>query len=153
MHFHANSTLCVRAASPAMSAQPTDPAARVVNEADRESNRWETHKEALRTFYKAPCLVQSLGLGTAGGLGLGALRWMNSRDVRAAGTWGAVAAGLLSCSSWYVCRRAMYDSMNEETVLLQEAVNAVQQGDKERQQQALDKLAMCRAKKEAREAG
>ena len=75
--------------------------------------------ESFLSFYRAPCLKQSVTLGFAGGIGIGTLRFTTSRNASAAGTWGAVVGGLLAGSTWFVCRRAMYASAYEEAQLLQ----------------------------------
>ena len=95
------------------------PDALVINQEDREDARSASRWESLRTFHRAPCLLQSIGLGVSGGLGLGALRYMTYRNRRTAFTWGAVVGGLLYGTSWYVCRRAMYQRVEAEASLLQ----------------------------------
>ena len=113
-----------------------------------DTDRWASLKESLLTFHRAPCLGSSLGSGVVGGVGLGALRYYGARDLRAAGTWGAVAGGLLCASNWYVCRRTMYRSVHEETALLQEIVDAVGSADDERRLAAMKKLEAYRAARE-----
>lgn len=87
----------------------------VVTTSEGEASVWDS----LLTFHKAPCLKQSLALGSAGGVGIGSLRFATYRHVPSALTWGAMVGGLLACSSWFVCRRSLYSSVQEEVQLLQ----------------------------------
>uniref|UniRef100_A0A7S4B0F3 Cytochrome c oxidase assembly protein COX20, mitochondrial n=1 Tax=Chrysotila carterae TaxID=13221 RepID=A0A7S4B0F3_CHRCT len=99
-------------------AAPDEPAAVVVNDEDREQAKRETRWKALMTFHHAPCLAQSVGLGVAGGTSIGVLRYLTSKQPMNALNWGAVVGGLLYGSTWFVCRRAMYKSIEEEAKLL-----------------------------------
>eukprot|EP00966_Prymnesium_polylepis_P228744 5293703-Prymnesium_polylepis.1 len=98
-----------------------DPAV-IVTQEDGQRSAAGSVWESLFSFYRAPCLRQSLALGSAGGAGYGCLRYMTSRNLPTAATWGAVVGGLLAGSSWFVCRRAMYSAIYEETQLLQRVI-------------------------------
>lgn len=90
----------------------------VINHGDHEEAKpsvWSS----MASFHRAPCLAQSLGLGGAGGAALGLLRLVSGSSGKAAGLWGATAAGLLAGTSWFTCRRAMYASRQSELDLLQ----------------------------------
>ena len=50
---------------------------------------------------------------------------MTGSGGKVAFTWGSVVAGLLSGTSWFTCRRAMYMNVRHEVDL----VERVQQGD------------------------
>ena len=119
---------------------PGEPAAHVVNEANRDEARWEALLTAFGSFHRAPCLGQSLGVGSAGGAGLAALRYVTARDVRSASTWGLVTGGLLCASNWYVCRRAMYRTINAESSMLQKLVDAANQRDPKAKEEAIAAL-------------
>ena len=91
----------------------------VVNEDEREEHRVATRWNSLMTFHRAPCLWQSVGMGAVGGVGLGGLRYFGGSPSKAAFTWGSVVAGLLSATSWYTCRSALYRQAQQEISLLQ----------------------------------
>ena len=90
----------------------------VVAEGDREMAQSAAAWQALFTFHRAPCLRESIGIGLAGGAGIGLLRHFSGSVARVAFTWGAVTGGLLSGTNWFVCRRAMYAKVSEEVALL-----------------------------------
>ena len=73
----------------------------VINEGDREAAKSNSRWESLRTFHRAPCLAPSVGIGAAGGLGIGGLRYISGSGGRSAFTWGSVVAGLLAGTSWF----------------------------------------------------
>ena len=91
----------------------------VINEGDREAAKSNSRWQSLKTFHKAPCLAPSVGIGAAGGLGIGGLRYVSGSGGRAAFTWGSVVAGLLAGTSWFTCRRQMYSKQQENVNLLQ----------------------------------
>jgi len=91
----------------------------VINEGDREAAKSNSRWQSLKTFHRAPCLAPSIGVGALGGLSIGGLRYFGGAGGRAAFTWGSVVAGLLSGTSWYTCRRAMYAQQSEHVNLLQ----------------------------------
>ena len=91
----------------------------VINEGDREAAKSNSRWESLRTFHRAPCLAPSVGIGAAGGLGIGGLRYISGSGGRSAFTWGSVVAGLLAGTSWFTCRRAMYAQKQDKVHLLQ----------------------------------
>lgn len=91
----------------------------VINEAEREAAKTATRWEALTSFYRAPCLWPSIGMGGLGGAGIGGLRYYGGSGGRAAFTWGSVVAGLLASTSWFTCRRQLYANMRDEVSLLQ----------------------------------
>lgn len=91
----------------------------VINEGEREAAKSNSRWQSLKSFHRAPCLWPSLGIGGAGGIGLGGLRYLGGSSGRVAFTWGSVVAGLLSGTSWYTCRRSMYSRQVEEVNLLQ----------------------------------
>ena len=129
-----------------MPEQPSEPAARVVSDENRDAARWEALGTAFRSFHRAPCLGQSLGMGGAGGAGLFALRYVTARDMRSAGTWGLVTGGLLCASNWFVCRRAMYRTINAESSMLQKLVDAANQSDPTAKEEAI--LALQKSQRE-----
>ena len=87
----------------------------------RDSSIWNS----LVTFYRAPCLQPSLGMGAAGGTAIGLLRFISGSGGAVAFTWGSTVAGLLAGTSWFTCRRALYQKAMTEVALLER----VQQGD------------------------
>lgn len=91
----------------------------VINEGDRDAAKTASRWESLKTFHRAPCLRASVGMGVLGGIGIGGLRTLTGSSRRAAFTWGSVVCGLLSGTSWFTCRRAMYAAVQEEASLLQ----------------------------------
>ena len=82
---------------------------------------------SLFTFHRAPCLRESVLTGVMGGGSLGVLRFLHSRDPRTAFVFGYTVTGILSATNWFVCRRAMYENIKEESNVLNRAV----QGDAE----------------------
>ena len=114
----------------------------VVSEGDREAAKTAATWEAFMTFHRAPCLRPSLGIGFAGGLGIGALRYLSGSSARAVFTWGSLVGGLLAGTSWFTCRRSMYAAVAEEAALL----TRVQAGDAEALQEYQRRLE-ARAKK------
>lgn len=99
----------------------------VEQEQDRMANAAAKRWESLSTFHRAPCLRPSIGIGAAGGFGMYALRYLGGAGGKAAFTWGTCVAGMLSATSWYTCRRAMYSRVQNENDLL----TRVQAGDRE----------------------
>ena len=97
----------------------------VVRDGEMDAATANSRWAALFTFHKAPCLKPSLGAGAIGGTFLGALRYMTGAGGKTAFTWGSVVAGLLAGTSWFTCRRAMYQGARQEVDLLER----VQQGD------------------------
>tara|TARA_B110001452_G_scaffold65032_1_gene51771 strand:- start:211 stop:732 length:522 start_codon:yes stop_codon:yes gene_type:complete len=94
----------------------------VVSDSDRMAAEAASWWYSLATFYQAPCLQNSVFAGTVGGFGMGALRFFSTRDGRTALTLGASVAGLLAGTNWFVCRRAMYMGIKEESNVLNRAV-------------------------------
>jgi len=99
----------------------------VEQDKDRAANAASKVWDSLRTFYRAPCLQPSVGIGAAGGFGIGALRYMGGAGGMPAFTWGSTVAGLLAATSWYTCRRAMYARVHGESDL----ITRMQGGDRE----------------------
>ena len=99
----------------------------VESDAQRDARRSQLRWDALTSFHRAPCLRPSLAIGALGGLGIGMLRYVGGAGSRAAFTWGSTVGGLLSMTSWYTCRRAMYAQMHEESDL----ITRLQAGDKD----------------------
>lgn len=93
----------------------------VVQDGDRTAQASNAKWDAIWTFYKAPCLKQSLGMGGAGGSAIGALRLMTGSGSVAAFTWGAAVAWALAGSTWFVCRRSLYSAAQHEITLLERA--------------------------------
>lgn len=91
----------------------------VVNEGERDAHNAASRWEALMTFHRAPCLRQSVGVGLAGGVSIGGLRYFGGSGGRAAFTWGSIVGGLLAGTSWYTCRKRMYAVLQDEVSLLQ----------------------------------
>ena len=61
----------------------------VEQEQDRAVNASAKVWDSLRTFYRAPCLQPSLGIGAAGGFGIGALRYLGGAGGMPAFTWAS----------------------------------------------------------------
>lgn len=76
---------------------------------------------------------------------------MSGSTGKAAGLWGATAAGLLCGTSWFTCRRAMYASKHSEIELLQR-VAAKEPAALEEYQARLDKT-LARTKRDRERAG
>ena len=91
----------------------------VINEGDREMAKSNSRWQSLKTFHRAPCLAPSIGIGAAGGMSIGGLRYLGGSGGRAAFTWGSAVAGLLAGTSWYTCRRSMYKRQIDDINLLQ----------------------------------
>ena len=99
-----------------------------ITDAERlRSQKLEQLWESASSFHRAPCLKPSVSVGALGGLGIGTIRYLGGAGARAAFTWGSTVAGLLSATSWYTCRRAMYARMNSESSL----IARMQQGDRD----------------------
>lgn len=94
----------------------------VVSDSDRMAAEAASWWYSLATFYKAPCLRDSVLSGAVGGTAMGVLRFFSTRDRRTALTFGASVAGLLAGTNWFVCRRAMYMNIKEESNVLNRAV-------------------------------
>lgn len=105
----------------------------IVRTEDEPSSVWNS----LQTFYRAPCLKSSLALGAGGGLALGTLRRFSGSAPKAAFTWGCVVGGLLAGTSWYTCRRSLYNAAMEEIELMQR-VSARDPGALEEYRQRLE---------------
>ena len=121
-----------------------DPSVIVTNDGQRSAAG--SVYESFLSFYRAPCLKQSLTVGFAGGIGIGTLRYFDARHFPTAYTWGAVVGGLLSCTSWFVCRRAMYEAQTAETQLLQRVIAQDPDAMREYQARLEEKAARAAAK-------
>jgi hypothetical protein len=91
----------------------------VVNQDQREAAERDAKWQAVGSFYRAPCLLESIIAGVAGGLLIGLLRFRTSRDSRSAKTWGACVGGLLYGTNAFVCRRAFHQKNQHEAGMLQ----------------------------------
>ena len=135
-----------RARALRMSSGEKDPSVIVTNDGQRSAAG--SVFESFLTFYRAPCLKQSLSVGFAGGVGIGCLRYFDSRHIPTAYTWGAVVGGLLYGTSWFVCRRALYEAQTAETKLLQRVIAQDPDAMREYQAKLEEKAARAAAKQQ-----